>query len=118
MNHTIRQRFPNTGWTLVRQAIGVLAVLMLVLSPLAGHAYAGQDHMCVSISAEVPDADLGDGATGSAQFCRVAVGCAGIALTTPFALSEPVAMSLAFRRIGTELWQGRQAEPKLRPPIL
>ncbi len=120
MNQAHRQHLRKTGWIRLQQVLAALAVLMLVLSPLAGHddAHAGQGDQHMSISIEMPDPNPGNDETDGAQCCHPAAGCAALVLGKPVAVLQPMTLSLSFRLSAAALWQGRQAEPRLRPPIL
>lgn len=120
MKKAARQNTHKTGWTLLQQALAVLAVLMLAFSPLAGHgdAHAGQGDQHMSMALEMPDTHHDEGEAAASLCCHATAVCAGIVLTKAVVVSQPVTLSLVFRQIGTALWQGRKAEPKLRPPIL
>ena len=120
MTQAMQQHTLKSGWTLLQQALLVFAVALLVFSPLAGHgdAHAGQMDRHMSIAAELPDNHHEDGEADTSLCCHASAVCASIVLTKPVVVSQPMTLSLVFRQSGTALWQGRQAEPKLRPPIL
>ena len=120
MNQAHRQHTCKTGWILLQHVLAVLAVLMLVLSPLAGHndAHAGKGDQHLSVSIELPDSHHDNDETDAAQCCHPAAGCAAIVVGKPFAVLQPVTMPLALCQSAEAPWQGRQAEPRLRPPIL
>lgn len=111
----------KTCWRYLQQALAVLGMLLLVLSPLAmqDDAQAADRDQGMSISLDSSESHHDEqGDYGSAQCCHEAAGCSAIVLTKPFVMSKPTPMPQTFCRRLPELWQGRQAPPKLRPPIL
>ena len=116
-----RHHHLKSCWRYLQQALVVLSVVMLVLSPLAvhedAHAGHGDQHMSISLDGSEGHHD-GQGDEDTARCCHPAAGCAAIVLTKPFVISEPMMIPQTFCRRLSELWQGRQAQPKLRPPIL
>ncbi len=121
MTQPDRHHHLKSCWSYLQQALVVLSVVMLVLSPLAVHddAHAGHvdQHMSISLDGSERHHD-GQDDDDVARCRHPAAGCTAIVLTKPFAMSEPTPLLRTFCRRLSELWQGRQAQPKLRPPIL
>lgn len=110
----------RTVWQHVQRILGVVAVLMLVLSPLAAHhdAHAAHNGAAVAISADHGDAPFDTDDPVQTNCCHTAVGCAAAVLVKAFSISNPVLVAAPTYGTLSELWQSCKSTPDLKPPIL
>ncbi len=111
----------RTVWLHVQRVLGVVAVLMLVLSPLAAHedAHAADKSAAVSISVvDHVGAPTDTDDPSQTGCCHAVAGCAGIVLVKSFDISERVLVAAPSYGTLSEVWQSCQGTPDIKPPIL